>query len=98
MRPPVTKASSFSGISILTRGDSSKGGSAGRISRPGTAASPFVTPALLAGLLQSILNNSLLMTHLVQYSSEEEKSDFLDLLPILKSSCLFDFLSDSVHF
>ncbi|XP_045321051.1 R3H domain-containing protein 2 isoform X17 [Leopardus geoffroyi] len=40
MRPPVTKASSFSGISILTRGDSigsSKGGSAGRISRPGLA-------------------------------------------------------------
>uniref|UniRef100_A0A8I3N6P8 SH3 and cysteine-rich domain-containing protein 3 n=1 Tax=Canis lupus familiaris TaxID=9615 RepID=A0A8I3N6P8_CANLF len=40
MRPPVTKASSFSGISILTRGDSigsSKGGSAGRISRPGVA-------------------------------------------------------------
>ncbi|XP_070477917.1 R3H domain-containing protein 2 isoform X23 [Equus przewalskii] len=38
MRPPVTKASSFSGISILTRGDSigsSKGGSAGRSSRPG---------------------------------------------------------------
>ena len=41
-----------------------------------------------------------LITHLVQYSSEEEeeKSDFLDLLSILKSSCLFDFLSDSVHF
>ncbi|XP_073939829.1 R3H domain-containing protein 2 isoform X11 [Castor canadensis] len=40
MRPPVTKASSFSGISILTRGDSigsSKGGSSGRISRPGMA-------------------------------------------------------------
>ncbi|XP_059539329.1 R3H domain-containing protein 2 isoform X20 [Myotis daubentonii] len=40
MRPPVTKASSFSGISILTRGDSignSKAGSAGRISRPGMA-------------------------------------------------------------
>ncbi|KAM9230344.1 R3H domain-containing protein 2 isoform 4-T4 [Dugong dugon] len=40
MRPPVTKASSFSGISILTRGDSigsSKGGSAGRVSRPGMA-------------------------------------------------------------
>lgn len=40
MRPPVTKASSFSGISILTRGDSigsSKGGSAGRLSRPGMA-------------------------------------------------------------
>uniref|UniRef100_A0A8C9ASK0 R3H domain containing 2 n=1 Tax=Prolemur simus TaxID=1328070 RepID=A0A8C9ASK0_PROSS len=40
MRPPVTKASSFSGISILTRGDStgsSKVGSAGRISRPGMA-------------------------------------------------------------
>ncbi|XP_051857382.1 R3H domain-containing protein 2 isoform X1 [Antechinus flavipes] len=40
MRPPVTKASSFSGISILTRGDSigsNKGGSAGRISRPGLA-------------------------------------------------------------
>ncbi|XP_056653780.1 R3H domain-containing protein 2 isoform X6 [Monodelphis domestica] len=38
MRPPVTKASSFSGISILTRGDSigsNKGGSSGRISRPG---------------------------------------------------------------
>lgn len=68
MRPPVTKASSFSGISILTRGDSSKGGSAGRISGPGTAASLFVTPALLFGLLQSILNNSIMMTHLVQYS------------------------------
>ncbi|XP_037701138.1 R3H domain-containing protein 2 isoform X14 [Choloepus didactylus] len=40
MRPPVTKASSFSGISILTRGDSigsSKGGSTGRTSRPGMA-------------------------------------------------------------
>ncbi|XP_078192401.1 R3H domain-containing protein 2 isoform X15 [Callithrix jacchus] len=40
MRPPVTKASSFSGISILTRGDSigsCKGSSAGRISRPGMA-------------------------------------------------------------
>uniref|UniRef100_A0A2K5E1J0 R3H domain-containing protein 2 n=1 Tax=Aotus nancymaae TaxID=37293 RepID=A0A2K5E1J0_AOTNA len=40
MRPPVTKASSFSGISVLTRGDSigsSKGSSAGRISRPGMA-------------------------------------------------------------
>ncbi|XP_051032071.1 R3H domain-containing protein 2 isoform X8 [Phodopus roborovskii] len=37
MRPPVTKASSFSGISILTRGDSNKGGSAGRVSRPGMA-------------------------------------------------------------
>nr|XP_045222484.1 R3H domain-containing protein 2 isoform X7 [Macaca fascicularis] len=40
MRPPVTKASSFSGISILTRGDSigsSKGSSAGRIARPGMA-------------------------------------------------------------
>ncbi|KAB0378678.1 hypothetical protein FD755_010256 [Muntiacus reevesi] len=40
LRPPVTKASSFSGISILTRGDSigsSKGGSAGRTSRPGMA-------------------------------------------------------------
>ncbi|XP_023563087.1 R3H domain-containing protein 2 isoform X7 [Octodon degus] len=40
MRPPVTKASSFSGISILTRGDSigsSKGGSSGRLSRPGMA-------------------------------------------------------------
>ncbi|KAL4839714.1 hypothetical protein H8958_007555 [Nasalis larvatus] len=40
MRPPVTKASSFSGISILTRGDSigsSKGNSAGRIARPGMA-------------------------------------------------------------
>ncbi|XP_074082418.1 R3H domain-containing protein 2 isoform X7 [Macrotis lagotis] len=40
VRPPVTKASSFSGISILTRGDSigsNKGGSAGRISRPGLA-------------------------------------------------------------
>ncbi|KAF6119742.1 hypothetical protein HJG60_010161 [Phyllostomus discolor] len=40
MRPPVTKASSFSGISILTRGDSignNKSGSAGRISRPGMA-------------------------------------------------------------
>ncbi|XP_060618988.2 R3H domain-containing protein 2 isoform X6 [Anolis sagrei] len=39
MRPPVTKASSFSGISILTRGDSiggiGKGSSASRTIRPG---------------------------------------------------------------
>ncbi|XP_035753069.1 R3H domain-containing protein 2 isoform X3 [Egretta garzetta] len=38
LRPPVTKASSFSGISILTRGDSigsSKGSTAGRTSRAG---------------------------------------------------------------
>ncbi|NXB52981.1 R3HD2 protein, partial [Leucopsar rothschildi] len=38
LRPPVTKASSFSGISILTRGDSigsSKGSSASRTSRAG---------------------------------------------------------------
>ncbi|XP_067385576.1 R3H domain-containing protein 2 isoform X4 [Emydura macquarii macquarii] len=38
LRPPVTKASSFSGISILTRGDSiggSKGSNASRTSRPG---------------------------------------------------------------
>ncbi|NXB93508.1 R3HD2 protein, partial [Vidua chalybeata] len=40
LRPPVTKASSFSGISILTRGDSigsSKGSTASRTSRAGTA-------------------------------------------------------------
>ncbi|NWS16614.1 R3HD2 protein, partial [Pachyramphus minor] len=39
LRPPVTKASSFSGISILTRGDSvgsSKGSAASRTSRAGT--------------------------------------------------------------
>ncbi|NXK87283.1 R3HD2 protein, partial [Formicarius rufipectus] len=39
LRPPVTKASSFSGISILTRGDSigsSKGSTASRTSRAGT--------------------------------------------------------------
>ncbi|XP_042746745.1 R3H domain-containing protein 2 isoform X3 [Lagopus leucura] len=38
LRPPVTKASSFSGISILTRGDSigsSKGGAASRAPRAG---------------------------------------------------------------
>ncbi|XP_054033340.1 R3H domain-containing protein 2 isoform X2 [Dryobates pubescens] len=38
LRPPVTKASSFSGISILTRGDScgsTKGSAAGRTSRAG---------------------------------------------------------------
>ncbi|XP_040610682.1 R3H domain-containing protein 2 isoform X8 [Mesocricetus auratus] len=57
MRPPVTKASSFSGISILTRGDSSKGGSAGRISRPGmTLGAPEVcnqatSPQSVRGLL-----------------------------------------------
>ncbi|KAG6923133.1 R3H domain containing 2, partial [Chelydra serpentina] len=34
LRPPVTKASSFSGISILTRGDSI-GSSASRTGRPG---------------------------------------------------------------
>uniref|UniRef100_A0A8V1A834 R3H domain containing 2 n=1 Tax=Gallus gallus TaxID=9031 RepID=A0A8V1A834_CHICK len=40
LRPPVTKASSFSGISILTRGDSigsSKGSTASRASRAGLA-------------------------------------------------------------
>ncbi|NXD31349.1 R3HD2 protein, partial [Spelaeornis formosus] len=39
LRPPVTKASSFSGISILTRGDSigsSKGSTASRSARAGT--------------------------------------------------------------
>ncbi|KAB0364111.1 hypothetical protein FD754_008267 [Muntiacus muntjak] len=60
MRPPVTKASSFSGISILTRGDSigsSKGGSAGRISRPGMAlgapevCSQVTSPQPVRGLL-----------------------------------------------
>ena len=48
MRPPVTKASSFSGISILTRGDSignNKSGSAGRISRPGTTVSHLLCHA-----------------------------------------------------
>ncbi|KAJ7428484.1 hypothetical protein BTVI_00461 [Pitangus sulphuratus] len=38
LRPPVTKASSFSGISILTRGDSvgsSKGSAASRTARAG---------------------------------------------------------------
>ncbi|XP_074835499.1 R3H domain-containing protein 2 isoform X1 [Carettochelys insculpta] len=40
LRPPVTKASSFSGISILTRGDS-VGSSAGRPARPGL---PLSTP------------------------------------------------------
>ncbi|CAO2582062.1 R3H domain-containing protein 2 [Lemmus lemmus] len=58
MRPPVTKASSFSGISILTRGDCSKGGSAGRISRPGTSASPFVTlPFLLVFCKVSLITH-----------------------------------------
>ncbi|NXL81776.1 R3HD2 protein, partial [Leptocoma aspasia] len=43
LRPPVTKASSFSGISILTRGDSigsSKGSTASRTSRAGTVLLP----------------------------------------------------------
>ncbi|NXP51795.1 R3HD2 protein, partial [Heliornis fulica] len=35
LRPPVTKASSFSGISILTRGDSAKGSAAARATRAG---------------------------------------------------------------
>ncbi|XP_053226557.1 R3H domain-containing protein 2 isoform X7 [Podarcis raffonei] len=43
LRPPVTKASSFSGISILTRGDSiggiGKGSSASRTIRPGLSLS-----------------------------------------------------------
>ncbi|XP_053148368.1 R3H domain-containing protein 2 isoform X3 [Hemicordylus capensis] len=43
LRPPVTKASSFSGISILTRGDSiggiCKGSSASRTARPGLSLS-----------------------------------------------------------
>ncbi|XP_028742074.1 R3H domain-containing protein 2 isoform X9 [Peromyscus leucopus] len=58
MRPPVTKASSFSGVSILTRGDSSKGsGSAGRTPRPGMAlgapevCSQATSPQSVRGLL-----------------------------------------------
>lgn len=46
LRPPVTKASSFSGISILTRGDSigsSKGSTASRTSRAGTVLFPLHT-------------------------------------------------------
>uniref|UniRef100_A0A7M4FBD0 R3H domain containing 2 n=1 Tax=Crocodylus porosus TaxID=8502 RepID=A0A7M4FBD0_CROPO len=46
LRPPVTKASSFSGISILTRGDSigsNKGSGASRVARPGTAGCPAAT-------------------------------------------------------
>ncbi|XP_026529696.1 R3H domain-containing protein 2 isoform X5 [Notechis scutatus] len=43
LRPPVTKASSFSGISILTRGDSiggiGKGNGANRTARPGLSVS-----------------------------------------------------------
>nr|XP_032641363.1 R3H domain-containing protein 2-like isoform X7 [Chelonoidis abingdonii] len=39
LRPPVTKASSFSGISILTRGDSI-GSSACRTARPGLSLAP----------------------------------------------------------
>ncbi|KAM6231338.1 R3H domain-containing protein 2 isoform 6-T6 [Spheniscus humboldti] len=53
LRPPVTKASSFSGISILTRGDSigsSKGSTAGRTSRAGTnPAMPFSVQGLVLG-------------------------------------------------
>uniref|UniRef100_H0XWG9 R3H domain containing 2 n=1 Tax=Otolemur garnettii TaxID=30611 RepID=H0XWG9_OTOGA len=60
MRPPVTKASSFSGFSVLTEGDSigsSKGGSAGRISRPSMAlgapevCNQVTTPQSVRGLL-----------------------------------------------
>ncbi|XP_071655898.1 R3H domain-containing protein 2 isoform X5 [Patagioenas fasciata] len=51
LRPPVTKASSFSGISILTRGDSigsSKGSAASRTSRAGTnPALPFSVQGLV---------------------------------------------------
>ncbi|NXA10265.1 R3HD2 protein, partial [Sapayoa aenigma] len=50
LRPPVTKASSFSGISILTRGDSigsSKGSTASRTSRAGTGLLPQAGPASL---------------------------------------------------
>ncbi|XP_065510365.1 R3H domain-containing protein 2 isoform X3 [Caloenas nicobarica] len=53
LRPPVTKASSFSGISILTRGDSigsSKGSAASRTSRAGTnPAMPFSVQGLVLG-------------------------------------------------
>ncbi|XP_027656209.1 R3H domain-containing protein 2 isoform X10 [Falco biarmicus] len=53
LRPPVTKASSFSGISILTRGDSigsSKGSTASRPSRAGTnPAVPFSVQGLVLG-------------------------------------------------
>ncbi|XP_075381783.1 R3H domain-containing protein 2 isoform X5 [Mycteria americana] len=53
LRPPVTKASSFSGISILTRGDSigtSKGSTASRTSRAGTnPAMPFSVQGLVLG-------------------------------------------------
>lgn len=81
MRPPVTKASSFSGVSILTRGDSSKGsGSAGRTPRPGTAAS---ADRRHAGSGRFPAN---------EHGRRGEKADLLDPLPTLKSSCLFDFL------
>ncbi|KAM9616959.1 R3H domain-containing protein 2 isoform 4-T4 [Morphnus guianensis] len=53
LRPPVTKASSFSGISILTRGDSigsSKGSTASRTSRAGSnPAMPFSVQGLVLG-------------------------------------------------
>ncbi|XP_066841546.1 R3H domain-containing protein 2 isoform X2 [Anser cygnoides] len=53
LRPPVTKASSFSGISILTRGDSigsTKGSTASRTSRAGTnPAVPFSVQGLVLG-------------------------------------------------
>ncbi|KAM8990507.1 R3H domain-containing protein 2 isoform 6-T10 [Ara ararauna] len=53
LRPPVTKASSFSGISILTRGDSigsSKGSTASRTSRADTnPAMPFSVQGLVLG-------------------------------------------------
>ncbi|XP_035753068.1 R3H domain-containing protein 2 isoform X2 [Egretta garzetta] len=62
LRPPVTKASSFSGISILTRGDSigsSKGSTAGRTSRAGTnSAMPFSVQGLVLGAPEACSQSS----------------------------------------
>ncbi|XP_032769822.1 R3H domain-containing protein 2 isoform X8 [Rattus rattus] len=80
MRPPVTKASSFSGISILTRGDSigsSKGGSAGRLSRPGMAlgapevCNQVTSPQSVRGLLPCT----------VQQQQQQQQQQQLPALP-----------------
>ncbi|XP_058529113.1 R3H domain-containing protein 2 isoform X2 [Ochotona princeps] len=79
MRPPVTKASSFSGISILTRGDSigsSKGGNAGRISRPGMAlGAPEVCNQVSSQAVRGLLPCT------VQQQQQQQQQQQLPALP-----------------
>uniref|UniRef100_A0A803YIE0 R3H domain containing 2 n=1 Tax=Meleagris gallopavo TaxID=9103 RepID=A0A803YIE0_MELGA len=74
LRPPVTKASSFSGISILTRGDSvgSSKGSAGT-APPVVLGSAQQSRVLLAAVLHAVLLHS---SHLSPLQADELSNPF----------------------